>query len=115
MPGTSLAAGQGALAPVGDHVHRVDWRYYGQPRPLRPWYYRGFALRLGWGYPAYGYPWPPPVYVAPPVVAPAPAVVVDAPKVSRAEWIDYCTFKYKSFDPQTGLYTTYSGEKRVCR
>jgi len=32
-----------------------------------------------------------------------------------AEWIAACARKYRSFDPYTGLYTTYSGYKRRCR
>ena len=32
-----------------------------------------------------------------------------------AEWIAACARKYRSFEPHTGLYTTYSGYKRRCR
>jgi hypothetical protein len=31
------------------------------------------------------------------------------------EWIAACARKYRSFEPRTGLYTTYSGYKRRCR
>jgi len=31
------------------------------------------------------------------------------------EWIAACARKYRSFEPHTGLYTTYSGYKRQCR
>lgn len=41
---------------------------------------------------------------------PAPVEIVPW---TRA-WYDYCS-KYKSFDPQSGYYTTYEGEKRFCR
>ena len=30
-------------------------------------------------------------------------------------WHDYCAGKYRSFNPRTGYYTTYSGRKRFCR
>jgi uncharacterized protein YcfJ len=30
-------------------------------------------------------------------------------------WYDYCGRKYRSFNPNTGYYTTYSGKKRFCR
>ena len=32
-----------------------------------------------------------------------------------AEWIAACARKYRSFEPHTGLYTTYRGYKRRCR
>jgi hypothetical protein len=93
--------------------HRPGWAgHYGYPRPAQPWRYRGFALRLGWGYPAYGYPWD---YPAPPITyPPAPLMIAPAPTVGTAEWYDYCAAKYRSFEPTTGLYTTYSGERRSC-
>lgn len=31
------------------------------------------------------------------------------------EWHDYCSRKYRSFNPRTGKYTTYGGEQRFCR
>lgn len=31
------------------------------------------------------------------------------------EWYDYCGRKYRSFNPKTGYYTTYSGKKRFCQ
>lgn len=30
-------------------------------------------------------------------------------------WLDYCSSKYRSFDPVTGTYTTYSGEQTPCQ
>ncbi len=32
-----------------------------------------------------------------------------------AEWKAACARKYRSFEPRTGLYPTYSGYKRRCR
>lgn len=31
------------------------------------------------------------------------------------EWYDYCSAKYRSFNPKTGYFTTYGGEQRFCR
>ena len=36
-------------------------------------------------------------------------------QVGSPEWIAACARKYRSFDPYTGLYTTYGGYKRRCR
>jgi hypothetical protein len=30
-------------------------------------------------------------------------------------WYQYCSSKYKSFNPQTGYYTTYGGQKKFCQ
>ncbi|WP_420414287.1 BA14K family protein [Roseibium sp.] len=30
-------------------------------------------------------------------------------------WYDYCSAKYRSFNPQTGTYTTYRGVQRFCQ
>ncbi len=29
-------------------------------------------------------------------------------------WYDYCEQRYRSFDPSSGTFTTYEGEKRFC-
>ncbi len=31
------------------------------------------------------------------------------------EWYDYCEAKYRSFNPQTGEFLSYSGEYKMCR
>ena len=36
-------------------------------------------------------------------------------RTGSPEWIAACARKYRSFEPRTGLYTTYSGYKRQCR
>ena len=69
---------------------------------------------------------PDPVYVpryprgygpAYPVYQPAPPVVVDRyrPAPWTAEWYRYCDAKYRSFNPRTGMFTTYSGVQKLCR
>jgi hypothetical protein len=30
-------------------------------------------------------------------------------------WYAYCQRKYRSFDPETGTYLSYSGERRLCK
>lgn len=36
-------------------------------------------------------------------------------EVGSDEWLSYCSAKYRSFDPETGTYVTYSGETLPCR
>jgi BA14K-like protein len=42
-------------------------------------------------------------------------VVVVHPEVGSDEWVSYCTAKYRTFDPDTGMYVTYTGESVPCR
>jgi BA14K-like protein len=37
------------------------------------------------------------------------------PDPYTAQWYAYCSGKYVSFEPRTGLYTSFSGRKRLCR
>lgn len=62
---------------------------------------------------------PAPVYVqpAPVYVQPAPVYVQPVPVVYQAwtpEWYSYCQTKYQSFDRRTGMFVTYTGERRLC-
>ena len=58
-----------------------------------------------------------PRYVAPPPVyhAPAPRAVYYRPAPWTPEWYQYCSAKYRSFNPQTGYFLAYSGKYRFCR
>lgn len=48
--------------------------------------------------------------------APAPApVYYGRPAPWTAAWYDYCHARYRSFNPHTGYFTTYSGRQRFCR
>ena len=38
-----------------------------------------------------------------------------APAAWTPAWYNYCASKYRSFNPNTGYYTTYSGYQRFCR
>jgi hypothetical protein len=48
-------------------------------------------------------------------------VAMDEPDVAvrvrprGTAWLEYCAAKYRSFDPETGTYVTYSGEVAPCR
>jgi len=39
----------------------------------------------------------------------------DVHQSGSPDWIAACARKYRSFEPHTGLYTTFSGVKRRCR
>ncbi|MTI19120.1 BA14K family protein [Rhodobacteraceae bacterium RKSG542] len=61
-----------------------------------------------------------PDYYAPPAYAPPPPAYVPppsygAPPAWSPEWYSYCSAKYRSFNPSTGTYTTYSGVQRMCQ
>lgn len=43
------------------------------------------------------------------------AFAVVRPRTGSAAWVEYCSAKYRSFDPETGTYVTYSGEVVPCR
>lgn len=57
----------------------------------------------------------------------APETIVETPVVTRRyavtvrpepwtpQWYTYCQAKYRSFDPGTGTFVTYSGETMLCR
>ena len=48
--------------------------------------------------------------------APAPAYSGQAPVYSGSpEWYQYCASRYRSFNPQTGMYRGYDGQLRPCR
>jgi hypothetical protein len=42
-------------------------------------------------------------------------VVSIRPEVGSDEWLSYCSAKYRSFDPDSGTYVTYEGERLPCR
>jgi hypothetical protein len=60
---------------------------------------------------------PPSVVYEPPAVTYRPPTTPDrigcAPR-TRA-WYDRCAARYRSFDPNSGTYVTYSGQERFCR
>jgi hypothetical protein len=69
-----------------------------------PYYYGGYYPYGYYGaYPAYGYPPPPAPYGGPPYAGPAgggdPA---------------YCAQRYRSYDPATGTFLGYDGQRHPC-
>jgi hypothetical protein len=38
-----------------------------------------------------------------------------APPAGTPAWLDYCSAKYRSFDPDSGQYLAYSGVLKPCR
>jgi hypothetical protein len=54
----------------------------------------------------YAYPPPPPPY-------PAPAY--GRPPVGSEAWLDYCSRRYRSFDPYSGTFVGYDGRRYPCQ
>ena len=106
------AAGDYGSAP-GWHPGGSTWRGHHDLY----WRYRdpNFSyFTYGWGQP-WSYAsrgWRP----AHPYVGPNPpsAAHAGAPAAWTAEWLAYCAERFRSFERDSGLYTAYSGEKRMC-
>jgi hypothetical protein len=121
-PSQALAAPAGAgLSSLGSVdsqlVQQVQWRGRGG-------YYRGG----GYGYRGYGYRRNNGAAVAAGVIgglalgaaiagaASAPPPVAYAPAYGGGgDWIAYCSSKYRSFNPATGLYLGYDGQYHPCQ
>ena len=58
-------------------------------------------------------------YAAPRAYYPAPVyrapVVTYRPAPWSPAWYNYCSSKYRSFNPRTGYFLAYSGQYRFCR
>ncbi len=66
-------------------------------------------------YDGYGYRPRPYYYAAPPVAyVPAPAYRY-APAPWSPAWYNYCSRRYRSFDPRSGTFQPYNGPRRFCR
>jgi hypothetical protein len=73
-----------------------------------PYYYGGYYPYGAYypAYPAYGYPPPPPPgYYGGPAAAPVGPAGADA---------GYCAQRYKSYDPGTGTFLGYDGQRHPC-
>jgi hypothetical protein len=56
------------------------------------------------------------VYEPPPVTYRPPRITDRTGCVPRTRaWYDRCAARYRSFDPSSGTYITYSGQERFCR
>lgn len=124
-----LAPSQAAAAPAGaglsslgsvnsQHVQHVQWRgrggyYRGRGYGYRGGYYRrggnGGAVAAGvLGGLALG------AVIAGANAAPPPVAYAPAYR-GGADWIAYCSSKYRSFNPATGLYLGYDGQYHPCQ
>jgi hypothetical protein len=121
------AAGLSSLGAVDSQlVQQVQWRgrgyygrgyrgYYGRGGYYGPRYYgygrggNGAAVAAGViGGLALG------AAIAGAASAPPPPVAY-APAGGGADWIAYCSSKYRSFNPATGLYLGYDGQHHPCQ
>lgn len=55
------------------------------------------------------------VYVAPPPPPDYYAPVSYGPPAWSPEWYEYCTYRYRSFNPNSGYFMGYDGIARFCR
>lgn len=98
--GGAIVAGIAAAAIIGGIVASQNRRHYDYgpryyaPPPPRPYAYA---------------PPPPPSYA----YAPAPSYGY-APQPWTPEWYDYCSRKWRSFDPRSGTYQPYNGPRQLC-
>ena len=93
------AIGLGAAAIIAGSHRRNHYYDYGyQPRP----YYYAPPRRT------YYYSPPPVAYVPAPAYAYAPAPWTPA-------WYNYCSGRYRSFDPRSGTFQPYNGPRKLCR
>lgn len=91
------------------------------------WYGGGWGRGWGWGggyWPGYyggyyGYGAPvivgAPVVVGPRAVVVAPRGVVKVRRPWTRAWVRSCSKRFRSFNPRTGYYRTYSGRLVFCR
>lgn len=89
------------------------------------WHGKGYNRGWGWGW-GWGSRPRPPVYRDPTIPFLGGIIGGMVGSMFRSDdkpqeivpgtqrWYDYCTNKYRSFDPETGTYTAYSGEKKPC-
>jgi hypothetical protein len=112
-----LARPQGALDlnAITDQTTNVQWRrgWHGH----RHWGDRHWGHRHGWGWfgPGLGFAtglalgsaFAAPYYYAP------PTVYYEAPSRSADE-IAYCSQRFRSYDPSSGTYLGYDGERHPC-
>ena len=84
--GRNAAFAFGAITGLAVGAAVANNRYYGPYYDNRR-YYRPRPVPVRYGRPA---PW-------------------------TAAWYDYCSARYRSFNPRTGYFITYSGHRRFCR
>ena len=61
------------------------------------------------------YAGPPPANYYPPAPYPGRVSQTVGYQPWSPAWYQYCSARYRSFNPSTGTYTTYQGEQRFCQ
>jgi hypothetical protein len=107
IAGTTGAVSGGAVAGSGWHG---GGRHHHHHRHHRHGFWPGFAIGAGigsaYGYYGDSYYYNDPYYYDETVVAAAPPVGDDA--------VAYCMRRYKSYDPASGTYLGYDGQRHPC-
>ncbi len=88
-PGAGVGIGLAAGALIGGAIAAGSSPYYGP----------GYGYGYGYGGPAY---------------YPAPAPVVVAPGYGGGDAEAYCMQRYRSYDPASGTYLNYDGNRYPC-
>jgi hypothetical protein len=111
LPTALVAAGAVALASFAAVGPAEAHHHHGHPFVAGA---AGFAIGalFGSALAAPRYYAPAPVYVAPAPVYVAPVGPAGA---GSPEWYSYCASKYRSFDPSSGTYLGYDGERHMCQ
>ena len=117
----ALTAAASAEPSARTLVRGPDTRRVQFVEPWRPGGYQDqgnldFGFDRGRGARTFGYEYGPSGYqpYRPRVVSPVP-VRPELPPAWTAQRYAYCAQRYRSFDPDTGTYMTYGGERRLCR
>ena len=93
-PGAAFMKGATLITPQRDLPRDTEWAWSAQ-----------------YPFTAYIARYDPSSYVPPPETAPA---IEFPPLVGSPRWQELCAQKYKSFNPDTGLYTGKSGQTHAC-
>jgi hypothetical protein len=110
--GLGLAVGSALAAPP---VYVAPPPPYGYSPPPPPGAYGPGPYGPGpYAEPHAGGPYAEP-YAAEPYAAEPPAAYAQGGPGGGDDWIAYCSSKFRSFNPQTGMYTGYDGVQRPCR
>ena len=120
LTGAASAATISRTLLPGPISHRVQFIEPWQPGGYRDQGHLDFGFDRGSGARTFGYEYGPNGYqpYRPRVARPVwvqPQLPVGAAPAWTAQWYAYCAQRYRSFDPDTGSYMTYGGQRRLCR
>jgi hypothetical protein len=115
---TAVSIGALTLASPAE-AGRRHWRHHGHHGGAAAAAIIGLGLaaalasRPSYGYyygpPAYAYAPPPPRYYGPTYYSSY------APPPWTPAWYEFCSAKYRSFDPASGTFQPYHGPRQLCR